>query len=126
MEDTEILEDDVQDEDVQDDVQEDFVLEHEAKIIFNDGTELEVLVNATTFIVDDRDSVPEYAENVTVPDMDGEGTRTIRHAKLQECYSPDDRFYFYYEEISEDSIWKRQIRSDIDYIAMMSDVELEG
>lgn len=118
MEETEILEDEVLEEPTE-------RVPIIRNIEFADGSTLEVEVNATTFITDEKPDIPEYAENVTVPDMDGEGTRSIAHAKFQECYGDDSRFWFTYVEIPEDEIWKNKIQSDIDYIAMMADVELE-
>ena len=91
-------------------------------IVFADGTELEVEKNGTCFIVDEEPEFPEDLSEVTITE-DGKDT-VIENAEIVECAATDDRYWFAIIEIPESVREAKQVRSDIDYIAMEVGVEL--
>ena len=64
-----------------------------SKIIFNNGFEIEVEVNGTSYIVDDKPNFPADLSNVKIITDDEE--TVIKNAVIGECASVDDRYWFY-------------------------------
>ena len=95
-----------------------------AVIKFNDGTELEVEVNGSSFIVDAKPDFPSDLTNITVTKEDTVDTFT--YAELVECFSIDGRYWFSFIEIPEQERLMKENTAKIEYIAMMSDIDLEG
>ena len=94
----------------------------EVRIIFNDGTEITAERNGDSLIVDEKPDFPSDLSEVTI---EGEKeTKVIEHAELVECAGTDDRYWFTFVEIPESVREAKQFRSDIDYIAMETGVEL--
>ncbi len=91
-------------------------------IVFADGTELEAEKNGTCFIADEEPKFPEDLSEVTITE-DGKDT-VIENAEIVECAAIDDRYWFTIVEIPESVREAKQVRSDIDYIAMEVGVEL--
>lgn len=54
-----------------------------------------------------------------------EETKEFEYAQLLECASADGRYWFTFVEIPEDERIKKQMQANIEYIAMMSDIDLE-
>lgn len=95
-----------------------------AKIIFANGNEIEAKINGTAFIVDEpfKPTTKELSE-VTVEN--GDYIRILHNVILQECASVDGKFWFSLNEIPEYDLTRMQMRSDIDYIALMAGIDLE-
>lgn len=92
------------------------------KIIFNDKTEINAERNGTTFITDTKPSIPDDLTNIEIVE---DGTTTvIQNAQFVECCPLDERYYFTFIETSEAELQHIKDRADIEYIAMMSDIEL--
>ena len=94
-------------------------------ITFADGTEIKAEANATSYITDEKPVFGDLSE-VTI---DGTEGRTIKNARVLECASVDGRYWFGFQEIPKQDIVENEVvrqRGDIDYIAMMCDVELES
>lgn len=94
-----------------------------AKIIFKNGMEIEAEQNASSLIVDTKPDFPADLSVVTVIGADGE--RTYNNAEIVECASVDDRYWFTILEIPEAERMARQTQANIEYIAMMADIDLE-
>ena len=54
-----------------------------------------------------------------------EERREYNYAKLVECASVDGRYWFTFIEIPEEERTKKQMQANIEYIAMMADIDLE-
>lgn len=98
-----------------------------ATIILADGTRLENLtVNGDNFI-----SETELTEDVFLNNLDGvvidteNGRETHAHMELVQIITFQGAWWFVLRDITEAELANAKIRSDIDYIAMMTDVELE-
>ena len=95
----------------------------EVKIIFSEGPEIEAEKNGNSYIVDEKPEFPTDLETVTIEEN---GTETELHnAQIIECASVDGRYWFTIQEIPEDTIEKATMKAQIDYIAMMTDIDLE-
>lgn len=91
-------------------------------ITFADGTSLTAELNGNTYIVDEK---PEFPKDLSVVKVNnGETVQELHYAEVIECASVDDRYWFGFVEVPESVRTERQVRADIDYIALMSDIEL--
>ena len=91
------------------------------KITFGDGTEITAEVNGSCYIVDDKFNDPDLSE-VTI------GDTVIENATLMEAASVDGRYWFTITRLTEEELMRKSVvkqRADIDYIAMVSDIDLE-
>ena len=95
----------------------------EAKITFKDGTELTVEKNSDCYILPEKPDFPDDLSIVTVESEDG--YRKYHEASLIECASVDGRYWFAFGETSDTDRATRQMQANIEYIAMMTDVDLE-
>ncbi len=96
-------------------------------ITLSDGTVLPNLsMNGNNFISnDDIDEEIFSGRLSTVEIYDGEETRSISPAELVRFKKEDDgAYHFVLRKISQDRLDAIKIQSDIEYIAMMSDIEL--
>lgn len=94
-----------------------------AKIIFKNGMEIKAEKNGNSLITERRPDFPLDLSYVTVI---GTGTEyTYKNAEIIESASIDGRFWFAFREIPETERAARQMQANIEYIAMMTDVDLE-
>ena len=95
-----------------------------AKIIFNDGTEIAVDRNSDCYIVSEE---PKFPDDLSVVTVEGDDyLKVFRHAEKVECASVDGNYWFTFIEVSEDIRAMRQMEANIEYIAMMADIELDN
>lgn len=95
----------------------------EALITFADGTTLTVEKNGDCYILPQKQLITGNLSHVTVESE--EGRREYRDAIQVECASVDGRYWFAFNEISDADRATRQMQANIEYIAMMTDVDLE-
>lgn len=93
------------------------------RITFKNGLKIEAEVNGSSLITDSRPEFPSDLSAVTVAGADGE--RIYRDAEIIECASVDSRYWFSFREVPETERTTRQMQANIEYIAMMTDVDLE-
>lgn len=93
------------------------------RITFKNGMKMEAEVNGSSLITDSRPEFPSDLSAVTVTGADGE--RIYRDAEIIECASVDNRYWFSFREAPEAERATRQMQANIEYIAMMTDVDLE-
>ena len=94
-----------------------------AKIVFQNGMEIEAEENASSLITERKPDFPSDLSIVTVTGANGE--RVYKNAEVIECASVDGRYWFSFREISETERAAKQLQANIEYIAMMTDVDLE-
>lgn len=93
-------------------------------IRWNDGSpELEAEVNGNVYIVDEEPTFPSDLSNITI--VSGGNEIVIANGKIVECASVDGRYWFGIQEVTEEEAIQATMRAQIDYIAMMSDIDLE-
>lgn len=95
----------------------------EARITFKNGETLTVEKNGDSYIAQTKPEFPADLSAVTVESEDG--NREYHNAEIVECASIDGRYWFAFVEVPEAERAARQMQANIEYIAMMTDVELE-
>lgn len=93
------------------------------RIAFKNGTEIEAEANGSSMITDIKPEFPPDLSEVTVAGAGGE--RVYRNAEIIECASVDGRYWFSFREVPETERAARQMQANIEYIAMMTEVDLE-
>lgn len=99
-------------------------IEQEVTIIFTDGTELEAMLNATTYIVDEKPGFPANLSEVTVQSKDG-STTVYNNVEIIEAYSDDGKYRFIIVEVPSDIISKERMDAQVMYTALMTDTLIE-
>ena len=101
-----------------------------ATIKFKNGTEIEAELNGNNLILDQKQNFPSDLSEVTVTSDEGEWV--FRNAHIQETAHLDERYWFIFVEETEQERMEREftesdtsLQSQIDYIAMMTDVDME-
>lgn len=89
------------------------------KIIFNDGTEIEVYVNGDCFIAETEPTFPEDLSTVTIT-KDGVETE-LHNVSVQEAASVDGRYWFIFVTPTQ----LDKIQSQMLYTALMTDTLIE-
>ena len=92
-------------------------------ITFVDGTYIEAERNGDCYITGIEPTFPRDLSLVVI--VGNNYDRTVEHAELIECASVDGRYWFTFNEIPENIRTTKQIQANIEYIAMMTDVDLE-
>ena len=94
-----------------------------AKITFSNGEEIVAEVNGSTFITEEEPNFPDNLEDITI-EKDGE-EETIAHGRIVECAAEDGRYWFTIIEIPEQERAFEEMQSNILYIAMMADIDID-
>ena len=91
-----------------------------------DGTELSGLrLNGNNFISENEISAGVFAGNCsTVVISDGETSETYENMALIHVTKMADGYWFALRELSKQELTLMKMQSDIDYVAMMANVEL--
>lgn len=87
-------------------------------LTFIDGSTLEAERNGSCFVTETKPELPEDLSRIEV--SDGE---IYEDCDFIECASPDNNYYFSFIKKPENSLDKLQ--AQIEYIALMTDIELE-
>lgn len=101
------------------------------KITLADGTQLENLrLNGNNFISDTKITADTFSGNLSKVVIEGieDGKETIQeyeHMELVQIVHYKDGYYFVLRELSQDELDKIKTQADIEYLAMMSDIDLE-
>ena len=87
-------------------------------------------MNGTNYVSETEVNTSDWPSvfKLTATDNDGNITETIEHAKLiqQETYPWDaGKYYLAFAAVSQQEIANAQLQSEIEYIAMMADVDLD-
>lgn len=93
------------------------------KITFTNGMVIEAEENAGSLITDSRPDFPADLSSVKVAGAGGE--RMYKNAEIVECASVDGRCWFAFREIPEAERKAGQTQANIEYIAMMTGIDLE-
>lgn len=91
------------------------------KIIFKNGKEIEAEVNGSCYITAEKPDFPADLSEVTV---EGENEKLLHNVEIIEAASVDGRYWFTLRELTEQELREIKTRADIEYLAMMADVEL--
>ncbi len=99
------------------------------KITLADGTELKDLkLNGNNYISEKEITENDFKGKLAKVIIENETDNTVEeyeHMELIHILKYEDGYYFALRELSEDEKYKIKTKADIEYIAMMSDVDLE-
>lgn len=92
-----------------------------------DGTELTGLhLNGNNFVSDTPVSTEQFEYNCSpVAISDGEFSEVHENMECIQVVQMSDGWYFILRDISIDELWKRKVTADMQYISMMTEVELD-
>lgn len=100
--------------------------------IYADGLKLadSLTINGTNYVSKDEVDVSGLPKvfKLTVKDNDGNIAEEFEHAKLlqQVQYAWDDnKFYLAFAPVSEQEIMNAEFKANIEYLAMMADVDID-
>ena len=100
--------------------------------LYADGVKLaeNLTKNGTNYVSVDKVNVNELPPvfKLTVKDSDGNITEEFEHAKLlqQEQYEWDDnKYYLAFAPVSQQEVDFDNFRSNLQYLAMMSDIDID-
>lgn len=85
---------------------------------------IEAEKNASSYITEEKPEFPDDLTDITVF-SDGTAVEELKNATVAECASVDGRYWFALHEISNEEMESEKIKSNIEYIAMMTGVDLE-
>lgn len=96
-------------------------------LMLADGTVVEnTTLNGDNYIVAGIVNPEIFADNCAPLVIDdGEHQETHEHAELVQAVPHGDETWIAFRDLSAAEIRERKLRADIEYIAMMADVELE-
>ena len=100
--------------------------------LYADGVKLAegLTLNGTNYVSSDEVDVSNLPPvfKLTVKDSDGDITEEFEHAKLlqQEQYEWDDnKYYLAFAPVSQQEVDFDNFRSNLQYLAMMSDIDID-
>lgn len=96
------------------------------KIEMANGTVIDGLErNGTCFICASEPTVLDSGLSTVVASAEGEADIVWHNAEVVRCSSVDGRFWFTFRELSDSELWRLRIEAQTQYLAMMTDVDLE-
>ncbi len=93
-----------------------------AKITFVDGTTIDAEINGSCYITAKKPEFPDDMSKVTV--KIGDEKKKLVEVEVNEAASVDGQYWFTLLEMTESELEAIRIQADIQYIAMMSGVDL--
>lgn len=106
-------------------------MEKSWKITLSDGTTIENLeLNGNNFVSEKEITADMFTDKLSKVTIEGKENgqdvkQEYEHMELVQIVKYDDGYYFVLRELSADEIDKIKTKADIEYLAMMTDVELE-
>lgn len=106
-------------------------MEKSWKITLADGTQLKNLgLNGNNFISEEEITEDIFEGNLSSVKIEGieDGEKVkqeYEHMELIHIIHNEDGYYFALRELSEEEVRNEKIQSNLDYLAMMVDVDLE-
>lgn len=106
-------------------------MEKSWKITLSDGTQLENLrLNGNNFISEEKIVEDDFKGKLSKVIIEGitdgqEFKQEYQHMELVQIVHNKDGYYFVLRELSEEELYKIKTQADIEYLAMMADIDLE-
>ncbi len=96
-------------------------------VTLSDGTTLSDLhLNGNNFVSDTPVTKEQFDYNCSpVTISDGEITETYENMELVHLQTTNGQYYFVLRDIPPEELWKRKVTADVQYISMMTEVELD-
>ena len=102
-------------------------MEKSWKITLSDGTKLENLrLNGNNFISEAEITEDDFRGKLSKVNVEGKDFKQeYNNMELVQIAHYEDGYYFVLREISQEELDKLKMQSDIEYLAMMSDIDME-
>ena len=102
-------------------------MEKSWKITLSDGTKLENLgLNGNNFISEVKITEDDFRGKLSKVTVEGKDFKQeCNNMELVQIAHYEDGYYFVLREIPQEELDKLKMQSDIEYIAMMSDIDME-
>lgn len=106
-------------------------MEKSWKITLSDGTQLENLkLNGNNFISEEKIVEDDFKGKLSKVIIEGitdgqEFKQEYQHMELVQIVHNKDGYYFVLRELSEEELYKIKTQADIEYLAMMANIDLE-
>lgn len=102
-------------------------MEKSWKITLSDGTKLENLgLNGNNFISEAKITEDDFRGKLSKVTFEGKNFKQeCNNMELVQIAHYEDGYYFVLREIPQEELEKLKMQSDIEYIAMMSDIDME-
>lgn len=104
-------------------------MEESFKITLADGTELKDLkLSGNNYISKTKITEDDFKGKLSKVIIENETEKTseeFKHMELVQIVHYEDGYYFVLRELSADELDKIKTKADIEYLAMMTDVDLE-
>ena len=102
-------------------------MEKSWKITLSDGTKLENLVlNGNNFISGAKITEDDFKGKLSKVTVEGKDFKQeYNNMELVQIAHYEDGYYFVLREIPQEELDKLKMQSDIEYLAMMSDIDME-
>lgn len=96
-------------------------------VTLSDGTELtDLRLNGNNFVSDEPISKEQFEFNCSpVTISDGAITETHENMELVHLQIIDGKWYFVLLDVPPEELWKRKVTADMQYMSMMTEVELD-
>ena len=101
------------------------------KITLSDGTKIENLrLNGNNYISEAKLTEDDFKGKLSKVTIEGsedgqEIKKEYEHMELVQIVHYEDGYYFILRELSADELKEIKMQSDIEYLAMMTDIDLE-
>ena len=105
------------------------VAEHSKHPIYVDGEQVQMeayIINGNNYVSGNPLTEADFTgklEHVTI--SDGETTTVMEHAELVQCKKYGKEYWFVLRELSDEELMAAKTQANIEYIAMMADIDLE-
>lgn len=102
-------------------------MEKSWKITLSDGTKLENLgLNGNNFISEAEITEDDFKGKLSKVTVEGKDFKQeYNNMELVQIAHYEDGYYFVLREIPQEELDKLKMQSDIEYLAMMSDIDME-
>lgn len=106
-------------------------MEKSWKITLSDGTKLENLgLNGNNFISEAKITEDDFKGKLSKVTIEGiengqEVVKEYERMELVQIVHYEDGYHFVLRELSQDELFKIQTQANLEYLAMMSDIDLE-
>lgn len=104
-------------------------MEESWKITLSDGTQLKDLrLSGNNYISKSKITIDDFKGKLSKVIIENETqkiTQEYNYMELVQIVKYEDGYYFALRELSQDEIDKRKIKGDIEYLAMMTNTDME-
>ena len=101
-------------------------MEETWKITLSDGTQLKDLkLSGNNYISKTKITEDDFKGKLSKIVIENETSEEFEHVELVQIVHYEDGYYFVLRQLSQDEIDKQKMQGDIEYLAMMTNTDME-